>query len=192
MWKSIVIIFLWVIFSGARGMLKSLRNHNSQREEMADWWGPMLRKKIIFHGHQIDCNWVWTSKQVGLEVNTIIEDVRGWRNSKRIELLLSSNDPTSRSQIEWAVHCECNTCIPSVVGIVNTGADVIQGKHWSSKVDKSIVISIIDGNVYRWVTAKCWFSQNDQKRRPIRSVASDCLTKIYDTVALNVIQKQCK
>ena len=30
------------------------------------------------------------------------------------------------------------------------------------------------------------------KRRPIQSVASDCLTKIYDTVALNVIQKQRK
>ena len=28
--------------------------------------------------------------------------------------------------------------------------------------------------------------------RPIRSVASDCLTKIYDMVALNVIQKQRK
>ena len=25
----------------------------------------------------------------------------------------------------------------------------------------------------------------------IRSVANDCLTKIYDTVALNVIQKHC-
>ena len=31
-----------------------------------------------------------------------------------------------------------------------------------------------------------------KKRRPIRSVASDCLTKIYDTVALNGIQKQRK
>ena len=39
---------------------------------------------------------------------------------------------------------------------------------------------------------KRWFSKHDQNRRPIRSVASDCLTKIYDTVALNVIQKQRK
>ena len=36
------------------------------------------------------------------------------------------------------------------------------------------------------------FSQHDQERRPIQSVASDCLTKIYDMVSLNVIQKQRK
>ena len=45
---------------------------------------------------------------MGLEINTIIEDVRGWRNSKRIELL-SSDDPTPSSQIGWAVPRECNT-----------------------------------------------------------------------------------
>ena len=77
-----------------------------------------------------------------------------------------------------SVTCAC--AIPSVVGIVNTGASVIHGKYRSSEVNKSIVISIIDRNVYRWVTAKCWFSQHDQKQRPIRSVASDCLTKIYE------------
>ena len=38
--------------------------------------------------------------------------------------------------------------IPSVVAIVNTGAVVIHGKYWSSEVNKSIVISIIDRNVY--------------------------------------------
>ena len=65
--------------------------------------------------------------------------------------------------------------IPSVVGSVNTGAVAIHGKYRSSVVNKSIVISIIDRNVYRWVTAKRWFSQHDQKRRPIRSAASDCL-----------------
>ena len=82
--------------------------------------------------------------------------------------------------------------IPSVVRVVNTGAVMIHDKYRSSEVNKSIVISIIDRNVYRWVTAKRWFSQHDQKRRPIRSVASDCLTKIYDTVALNVIQKKVR
>ena len=55
--------------------------------------------------------------------------------------------------------------IPSVVGIVNTGTVVIHGKYRSSEVNKSIGISIIDRNVYRWVTAKRWFSQHDQKRR---------------------------
>ena len=40
--------------------------------------------------------------------------------------------------------------------------------------------------------AKRQFSQHDQERRPIRSVASDCLNKIYDMVLLNVIQKQRK
>ena len=53
MWKQIVMIFLCDIFSGARGMLKSLRNHEigsaacrqQQPEEMSDcWWGRMQRK----------------------------------------------------------------------------------------------------------------------------------------------------
>ena len=50
-------IFLSDIFSGARGMLKSLRNHeagsaacrhyHNQPDEMADWWcGPMQRKIV--------------------------------------------------------------------------------------------------------------------------------------------------
>ena len=65
-------------------------------------------EKIVFHGHSIDCSYVCTSKQVGLEVNTIIEDVRGWRNSKRIELL-RSDDPTPSSQIGWVAPRECNT-----------------------------------------------------------------------------------
>ena len=51
-------IFLGDIFSGARGMLKSLRNHkagsaacryyhNQPEDSMADCWcGPMQRKKI--------------------------------------------------------------------------------------------------------------------------------------------------
>ena len=51
--------------------------------------------------------------------------------------------------------------IPSVVAFVNTGAVVIHGKYRSSEVNKTIVISIIDRNVYRWVTAKRWFSQLD-------------------------------
>ena len=37
--------------------------------------------------------------------------------------------------------------IPSVVGIVNTGAIVIHGIYRSSEVNKSIVISIIDQNI---------------------------------------------
>ena len=47
MWKLIVMLFLCDIFSGARGMLKSLCNHNSQREEMGDCRGPMLRKNSL-------------------------------------------------------------------------------------------------------------------------------------------------
>ena len=85
-------------------MLKSLRNRRQSQQPTGRNGG--LSGPI--HGHQIDRNWVCTSKQVGLEVNTIIEDVRGWRNSKRIELL-SSDDPTPSSQIGWAVPRECNT-----------------------------------------------------------------------------------
>ena len=71
------------------------------------------------------------------------------------------------------------------------GTFVIHWKYRSSEVTKSFVISIIDRNVYRWVTAK-GFSQHVQERRPIWSVASNCLTNIYDTVSPNVIQKQTK
>ena len=174
-------------------MLKSLRNHRqsqpeSQRPNGKKWRivGGRCWEKIAFMAIKIDCNCVCTSKQVGLEVNTIIEDVRGWRNSKRIELL-SSDDPTPspghpvRRLGERCLASVTRACgIPSVVGSVNTGAVVIHGKYRSSEVNKSIVISIINRNVYRWATAKRWFSQHDQKRRPIRSVASDCLTKIYE------------
>ena len=113
-WPEILyrlIIFLCDIFSGARGMLKSLRNHRQSQRPNGKTWrivGGRCWEKIVFHGHSIDCSYVCTSKQVGLEVNTIIEDVRGWRNSKRIELL-SSDDPTPSSQIGWAAPCECNT-----------------------------------------------------------------------------------
>ena len=61
---------------------------------MADSWWLILRK-IVFRGHLIDRNWVYTSKQVGMEVNTIIGDVMGWKNSKTLELS-SSDDPTSK------------------------------------------------------------------------------------------------
>ena len=53
----------------------------------------MLRKKSLFYGHQIDCNWVCTSKQVILEVTIMIGDVMGWQNSKSIKLS-SRDDPT--------------------------------------------------------------------------------------------------
>ena len=111
MWKWIEMIFLCDIFSGTRGMLKSLRNHRQSQRPNGKTWrivGGRCWEKIVFHGHSIDCSYVCTSKQVGLEVNTIIEDVRGWQNSKRIELL-SSDDPTPSSQIGWAAPRECNT-----------------------------------------------------------------------------------
>ena len=78
------------------------------------------------------------------------------------------------------------------LGCKHRGAVVIHGEYCSFEVNKSIVISIIDRNIYRWVRPKRWFSEHDQERRPIRSVASDCLTNIHDTVSLNVIQKYRK
>ena len=138
-------------------------------------------EKKVFLCYLMDWYWLCTSKQVGLEVNTIIGDVMGWQNSKSIELW-RSDYPTISSQIGW----------PSVIRawpIPNRGTVVIHGKYRSSEGNKSIVISIINRNVYRWFTAKRYFNQHNQERRPIRSVASDCLTKIFDTVSLNVIQK---
>ena len=118
----------------------------------------------------------------------------GWRNSKKIKQRWSNSgrrlgDPFSASVTRRMRDPECCRHCKHRRG---RGTAVIQRKYRSSEVNKSIVISITDRNVYRWVTAKRWFSKHDQKRRPIRSVASDCLTKIYDTVALNVIQKQRK
>ena len=77
--------------------------------------------------------------------------------------------------------------IPNAVGIVNRGAVVIHGKYQSSEVNKSIAITNINRNVHRWFTAI-----RSIKRRPIRLVASTCLTNIYNDVSLNLIQKQCK
>ena len=59
----------------------------------------LLRKWLVLHRHQIDCNWVCTSKLVGQDVNTIIGDVIGWQNSKNIELS-SSDDPIQVA--DWA------------------------------------------------------------------------------------------
>ena len=121
-------------------------------------------------------------------------DVIGWRNSKKIKQQWSNSGrrlggPLSASVTRRMRDPECCWDCKHRRG---RGTAVIQRKYRSSEVNKSIVISITDWNVYRWVTAKRWFSEHDQKRRPIRSVASDCLTKIYDRVALNVIQKQHK
>ena len=88
------------IYSGAHEMLKSLCNHRQSQQ-------PRRNGGLADAGHQIDYNWVCTSKQVGLEVNTIIRDVMGWRHSKSIELS-SSDDQTHVA--DWVgVPNECNT-----------------------------------------------------------------------------------
>ena len=49
-----------------------------QREDMAVCWGPVLRKNSLsWPFNRLQLCLYWISKQVGLEVNTIIEDVRG-------------------------------------------------------------------------------------------------------------------
>ena len=185
-------IFLCDIFSGARGMLKSLRNHkagsaacryyhNQPEDSVADrWCGPMQRKKSS------------TTDRTDGKYN--FADVMGWQNSKKIKQRWSNSGrrlggPLSASVTRRMCDPECCRDCKHRRG---RGTAVIQRKYRSTEVNKSIVISITNRNVYRWVTAKHWFSKHDQKRRPIWSVASDCLTKIYDTVALNVIQKQHK
>ena len=111
MWKWIIMISLCDTFSGPRAMLKSLRNHRQSQQPTRMNDGLLIadsEKEIVFHGHCVDCNWVCTSKQVGLEVNTIIGYVMGWRNSKSTKLS-SSDAPTLNSQIGWPVPRECNT-----------------------------------------------------------------------------------
>ena len=88
-------VFLWHIFSGACGMLKSLRNHRQSQQ-------PTRRNGRIAGGAGLVADadkMICTSKQVGPDVNTIIGDVMGWRNSKSIELS-SSDDPTQVA--DWA------------------------------------------------------------------------------------------
>ena len=208
MWKWIVMIFLCEIFFGASGMLKSsLRNHkagsaacryyhNQPEDSMADCWcGPGCREKNqVSHDDWIDCNWVFTRTTDRTEGKYNFVDVMGWRNSKKIKQRWSNSGrrlggPLSTSVTRRMSDPECCRDCKHRRG---RGTAVIQRKYRSSEVNKSIVISITDRNVYQWVTAKRWFSKHDQKRRPIRSVASDCLNEIYDTVALNVIQKQRK
>ena len=116
----------------------------------------------------------------------------GWGNSKKIKQRWSYSGRGLGGPLSAGVtRCMRDPkCCRDCKHRRGRGTAVIQRKYQSSEVNKSIVISITDRNVYRWVTAKRWFSKHDQKRRPIRSVASDCLTKSYDTVALNVVQKQ--
>ena len=199
-------IFLCDIFSGARGMLKSLRNHkagfgacryylNQPEDSMADCWcGPMQRKKssISWWLNRLQLSFTSTTDRTEGKYNFV--DVMGWRNSKKIKQRWSNSGcrlggPLSASVTRRMRDPECCRNCRHRRG---RGTAVIQRKYRSSEVNESIVISITDRNVYRWVTAKRWFSKHDQKRRPIRSVASDCLTRIYGTVALNVIQKQRK
>ena len=156
--------------------------------------GRCREKNPVSHDDWIDCNWVFTSTTDRTEGKYNFVAVMGWRDSKKIKQRWSNSGcrlggPLSASVTRRMRDPECCRDCKHRPG---RGTAVIQRKYRSSEVNKSIVISITDLNVYRWVTAKLWFSKHDQKRRPIRSVASDCLTKIYDTVALNVIQKQCK
>ena len=161
MWKWIVMIFLCNIFSGARRMLKSLRIHQqSQRPNGKKWWivgGQFLEKNSLSWSlNRLQLSLY--NKQVGLEVNTIIEDVRGWRSC----WVAMTRHPVRRLGERCLASVTRACAIPSVVAIVNTGGVVIHGKYRFSEVNKSIVISIIDRNVYRWVTGKRWFSQHDQ------------------------------
>ena len=140
-----------------------------------DWW-PMLRKNQSF----------MVIMSIAIEfVPAIRWDCRGLWGVAMIRL---------RSHIGWAVPRECSTrtgacAIPNMFGIVNTqsrrcesrGISGFRGEWIDCNSDnQSKCLSMICG--------KTLFSQPDEERRPIRSIASDCITRIYDTVALNVMQ----
>ena len=95
---------LYDIFSGARGMLKLMRNHT----DIKNW--------RIVAGRRHWKNWsfvvIWSigsfsAKQVGLEVNAIIRDIMGSCNSdgsnRRVTMIRTG------SQIGWPSARECNT-----------------------------------------------------------------------------------
>ena len=140
-----------------------------EKKSSLSWW--LNRLQLSFYKH----NFV---------------DVMGWRNSKKIKQRWSNSGRRLGGPLSASVTRRMRDpeCCRDCKHRRRRGTAVIQRQYRSSEVSKSIT----DRNVYRWVTAKRWFSKHDQKRRQIRSVASDSLTKIYDTVALNVIQKQRK
>ena len=107
MWKWIVMIFLCDIFSGAGGMLKWLRNHRQSQQPTGRNGGlPGANAEKRWSLNRLQLSLYQQAGGIRSKYNS--GDIRGWRNSKRIELL-SSDDPTSGSQIGWAVHRECNT-----------------------------------------------------------------------------------
>ena len=87
------------IFSGARGMLKSLRNHNKKKWQPDCRWWPWAggrcweKKNRTFTVIKSIAIAFLPVKQVGMDVNTIIGDVMASRNSQSIKLS-SSDDPT--------------------------------------------------------------------------------------------------
>ena len=144
---------------------------------MADCWGPMLRKNSLS----------WSLNRLQLSLYQQAGGTRSKYNYWRRKGLESScwvamiRHPVRRLGERCLASVTPACAIPSVVAFVNTGAVVIHGKYRSTEVNKTIVISIIDRNVYRWVAAKRWFSQHDQKRRPIRSVTEPAIVSLRFT-----------
>ena len=156
-------IFLCDIFSGARGMLKSLRNHEAgstacchQLSRPTKRNGGLLvradaEENNVSHDDQIYCNWVCTSTTNRTEGKYNFGDVMGWRNSKRIKLQWSDSGrrlggPLSASVTSRMGDTECCRDCKHRRG---RGTAVIQRKYWSSEVTKSIAIATIDRNAPR-------------------------------------------
>ena len=148
-------IFLYDIFSGARGVLKSLRNHEAgsaachqqQPAEMADcWWGPIQRKiKSRMMIKYIAFEFV-QARQFGLKANTIL-------GTKLVDGTVresSSEDPTRVADLGGSLStsvtsCMCDPeCCQDSKHRRGRGTAVIQRKYWSSEVNKSIAIATID------------------------------------------------
>ena len=109
------------------------------------WW-PMLRKNLsfmVFKSIAIDFA---SAKQMRLEINGIIGDVKGSRNRKSIELS-GSDDPTRVADYVIGVTPIRSCVLSNVVGIVSRSTAANQRSVFD--VNKSIAISIIDRNIHR-------------------------------------------
>ena len=154
-------IFLYGIFSGARGMLKPLRNHEAgsaacrhQQSQPTRRNGGLLpvwadaQKTKVSHDDWIYCNWVCTSTTDRTESKYNFGDIMGWRSSKRIKKRWSESGrrlggPLSSSATPRMRDPECCQDCKHRQG---RGTAVIQRKYQSSEVNKSIAIATIDRN----------------------------------------------
>ena len=117
-------------------------SYHNQPEEMTDCWcRPMQRKiKSLLMIKYIAIEFV-QAWQIGLKVNTILGDVMGWWNSKRIKKRWSDSGRRLGGPLSVSVTPRMRD--PDCKHRRGRGTAVIQRKYRSSEVNKSTAIATI-------------------------------------------------